>query len=59
MKEDSWDASTVSTKYVFQRLVMMRQLSEDLDIIRHLDKFIGELSRNYRIDTGEDVEDSI
>jgi hypothetical protein len=53
-KLEGWGDSMVSTKYIYQRINAMLDMSED-DISYHLSRLSDELSLNYKADTGKRI----
>ena len=43
--------STISTKYVYERIYEI--LDDDCDMEDELSRFLDELARNYKMDTGK------
>jgi hypothetical protein len=47
-----WGDSTVATKYVYERLHEIMDMEDDLDRDYTLSRFMDELGRAYKADTG-------
>jgi hypothetical protein len=47
--ENGWGNSTVSTKYIYQRVAAILDMPED-DITYHLCRLSDELERIYKVD---------
>lgn len=50
--DNGWGNSTVSTKYIYQRVAAILDMSED-DMAYHLSRLSDELARSYKTDTGK------
>ena len=55
MKQETngWGDSVVATKYIYQRIYGILDSKDGEDITYHLSRFIEELARNYKVDTGK------
>jgi hypothetical protein len=49
--ENGWGNSTVSTKYIYQRVAAILDMPEG-DAAYHLSRLSDELARSYKTDTG-------
>ena len=52
-----WGASTVATKYVYQRLHNIMDMEDEDSLNIALAQFYSELARNYYRDTGQRIGD--
>ena len=52
-----WGASTVATKYVYQRLHGIMDMEDEDSLNIALAQFYSELARNYYTDTGQRIGD--
>jgi len=49
--DNGWGNSTVSTKYIYQRVAAILDMPEG-DAAYHLSRLSDELARSYKVDTG-------
>jgi hypothetical protein len=49
-----WGNSKVATKYIYQRVHNMLDMSER-EVSYHLSRLLDELAHNYEVDTGEKI----
>jgi hypothetical protein len=57
LETNGWGDSIVATKYVYQRIHGILDLKNGEDITYHLSRFMEELARNYKVDTGKRIGD--
>ena len=56
--DNGWGNSTVSTKYIYQRVAAILDMPEE-DITYHLSRLSDELARSYKTDTGKLIEGAL
>ena len=52
---NGWGDSAVATKYIYQRIHGILDLEDGEDITYHLSRFMEELARNFKADTGKKI----
>jgi hypothetical protein len=50
---DEWGHSTVSTKYIYEQIHEILDMSEEDQVYWSLSKLMDELANNYKVDTGK------
>ena len=55
MKQETngYGASTIATKYVYQRIHEILDMAQIDQVYFELSRFMDELARNYKVDTGK------
>lgn len=51
--------STVSTRYIYQRLHAIMDMNETDDVAYHLSRLMAELAHNYTADTGKLIGEEV
>ena len=51
--ENNWGNSTVSTKYMYQRIHNILDLNSENEMAYHLSRLMDELAKNYKVDTNQ------
>lgn len=55
---NGWGNSTVSTKYIYQRVAAILDMPEG-DAAYHLSRLSDELARSYKVDTGKLIGEEV
>jgi hypothetical protein len=50
---NGWGNSTVATRYAYQRIHGILDMTNEDDRCYHLSRFMDELAHNYKVDTGK------